>query len=261
MLMDMTRRWKQALITGASSGIGREMARILAAEGTDLVVVARDTDRLNALAEELSTNVEVITADLGDLTAVDAVADRIADDSDPIDLLVNNAGLGYTGDFIDISDERRRLMTDVNVVALQELSYAAAKAMVRRGGGTILNVSSIAGDVPSPATATYNATKAFVTSLSQSMNMELTDHKVTVSCLCPGLTRTEFQERAEYDATGLPDLMWQSANQVAQVGLDAAAKGRAVVVPGLLNKTVSRLVRSTPRGVARWSAGALGRRQ
>ncbi len=239
------------------------MARMLADEGTDVVVVARDVARLESLADELSSapgSVEILTADLADAAQLGRVAERVCSDERPIDLLINNAGLGFTGDFVDIPTERAQVMVAVNVIALQTLSLAAARTMKERRRGTILNVSSLAGDVPGPRSATYNATKSFVTSLSQSLHVELAPHGVVVSCLCPGLTRTEFQERAEYDTSELPEVLWQSADAVARVGLDAADDGDAVVVSGLINKAASRLARSAPRSLALWSAVALNRK-
>ncbi|MEM8706247.1 MAG: SDR family oxidoreductase [Actinomycetota bacterium] len=243
--------WTRALVTGASSGIGRSIAQQLAADGTALVVTARDTDRLQALADELPVDVEVLGADLATKKGRAAVADRIASHDDPIDLLVNNAGLGYAGNLIDLKDADDRRTVDVNVVALHELTRTAAKVLVERGGGAILNVSSIAGDLPGPGSTTYNATKAFVTSLSEGLHAELKGTGVTVTALCPGLTRTEFQERAGIGDMEFPDFLWQSADEVAKVGLDAAKSGKAVVVAGVPNKVWSRVARSMPRGAMR----------
>ena len=157
----MTKHWARALITGASSGIGSALAQQLAAADTDLVVVARDTARLEAIAEQLTVDVEILTADLSDPSAVDTVADRLRSNEQPVDLLVNNAGLGFAGPTLETSDADDELTVAVNVVALHRLSRAAGRAMAERGGGTILNVSSIAGDMPGPQSGTYNATKAF----------------------------------------------------------------------------------------------------
>ncbi len=247
----MKKHWDRALVTGASSGIGREMARLLAGAGTDLVVVARDTERLEALADELAVEVEVITADLSVPSSLGKVAARIRQDDAPVDLVINNAGLGFSGEFAEIPIEQARLVADVNVTALHELCHAAADSLRRRGGGTILNVSSIAGDLPGSSSATYNATKAFVTSLSQSLYVELRPHGVTVSCLCPGLTRTEFQDRGEVDVSKLPDVVWQSAETVAHRALEGAAAGKPIVITGAINKVASRLARTVPRLLAR----------
>ncbi len=256
------------------------MAVILAGEGTHVIAVARNQAELERLAADLSNtagSIEPMPADLADPIALADVVDRLTQSEQPIDLLVNNAGLGFVGDFVDIPDEQATVQIDVNVVALQTLAAAAARTMVTRpteqdGGGlepgrprvrrrgTILNVSSLAGDVPGPRSATYNATKAFVTSLSESLTIELAPHDIVVTCLCPGLTRTDFQPRAGYDADDIPDALWQSAEVVAALGLDAAAAGKAVVVSGWINKTASRLARLAPRGLTRWSTDALNRK-
>lgn len=255
-LTAMTTHWNRALVTGASSGIGRAFATQLAAAGTDLVVVARDTERLEALADEFTVDVEVLTADLGDPAAVSTVADRLRAVEDPVDLLVNNAGIGFAKPTLDTPDAADERTVAVNVVALHRLTRAAGHAMVERGGGTILNVSSIAGDMPGPQSGTYNATKAFVTSLSEALHSQLKDQKVTVTALCPGLTRTEFHDRAGIPDMHAPAIVWQTADEVAKAGLAGAAAGKAVVIPGLLNKSASRLLRSLPRSVTRAVVGA-----
>lgn len=252
----MTKHWNRALVTGASSGIGKAMAEQLAAAGTDLVIVARDTARLDALATELPVDVEVMSADLSAPDAVTAVADRLRADADPIDLLVNNAGLGFAKPTLDTTDAEDELTVAVNVVALHRLTRAAGQAMVGRGGGTILNVSSIAGDMPGPQSGTYNATKAFVTSFSEALHSQLKGQGVTVTALCPGLTRTEFQDRAGIPDMQAPGFAWQSAAEVAEAGLKGAADGKAVVIPGVLNQGASRLLRSLPRGMTRRIVGA-----
>lgn len=252
----MSKHWNRALVTGASSGIGKAIAEQLAAAGTDLVVVARDTARLETLAEALPVDVEVLTADLSDRAAVTAVADRLRADDDPIDLLVNNAGLGFAKPTLETSDAEDELTVAVNVVALHRLTRAAGQAMVERGGGTILNVSSIAGDMPGPQSGTYNATKAFVTSFSEALHSQLKGQGVTVTALCPGLTRTEFQDRAGIPDMQVPGFAWQTADEVAEAGLRGAAAGKAVVIPGVVNKAASRLLRSLPRGATRSIVGA-----
>lgn len=257
-------RWHRALVTGASSGIGDAFARLLAAQGTNLVVVARNADRLASLAEELrrgtdgrdGVDVEVLPADLADRDQLQAVADRLLAEDNPIDLLINNAGFGFTGDFIDLDPEVEVSVVDVNVSAMQRLAHAAGSAMSGRGRGGILNVSSIAGFGPSPKSATYAASKAFVTSFSEAIHMELGPHGVVVTCLCPGLTRTEFQERANYDAGGIPAALWQEADTVAEAGLQGLAAGKAVVVPGGQNKLFRAVLKVTPSAVVRKLADA-----
>ena len=247
----MTKQWNRALVTGASSGIGRAIATRLADAGTELVVVARNADRLDALADDLPVEVEVLAADLGDPAAVADVATRLRADDAPIDLLVNNAGLGFAGPTLDVADEDDELTVAVNVVALHRLCRAAATTMVDRGDGAILNVSSIAGDMPGPQSATYNATKAFVTSFSEALHVQLKPLGVTVTALCPGLTSTEFQERAGVGDLNAPGFTWQSADEVARTGLEATAKGKAVVVSGGVNQLASGFLRALPRGVTR----------
>ena len=251
------RRWKRALITGASSGIGEAFARQLANAGTNLVLVARRADRLESLSQELAdkagggVDVEVLVADLSEREGLGRVVERLADHGTPIDLLINNAGFGTVGDFIEQDADGESMMIDVNVTALNRLAHAAGTAMASRGQGGILNVSSIAGFTPSPKSATYGATKAFVTSFSQALNMELGPQGVVVSCLCPGLTKTEFQEKANYDPSALPKSMWQSAEQVAAAGLAGIEAGTIVIVPGAHNKAARALTRIMPGGLVR----------
>jgi len=248
------RRWNRALITGASSGIGEAFARQLAAEGTDLVLVARRLDRLKQLAEELESDrldIEVLVADLSDREATQRVVQRLEDNSMAVDLLINNAGFGTVGDFIEQDPEIESTMIGVNVTALNRLAHAAGSAMAARGRGGILNVSSIAGFSPSPKSATYGATKAFVTSFSEALNIELGPQGVAVSCLCPGLTETEFQEKANYSPSALPKAFWQSAEQVAAAGLAGISGGTAVIVPGAHNKVAKALAAAVPNSIVR----------
>ncbi len=259
----MTQTWTRALVTGASSGIGLSFAHLLAASGTDLVLVARNSQRLQSLSSELvaahGVNVEVVAADLSTTAGVETTIGWV-ESAPMIDLIVNNAGLGHVGDFVDQELAAHHEQIAVNIDALVALTYAGARHMEANGGGTVLNVSSIAGDLPGPKSAIYNATKSFVTSFSQSIHSEMSERGVTVSCLCPGLTRTEFQDRAGYDASDIPALLWQESDAVAQAGLDAAASGKAVVVSGAINKTWSRLIRSAPRSAGRLAADALNRK-
>lgn len=236
----MTSKWNRALITGASSGIGRELALQLAADGSDLVIVARDQERLEALAvecaEEHDVEVEVLAADLLDRSKLNIVADRIQSDERPIDLVVNNAGFGFSGLFHELDLDGETNMVDLNITALHRLSHAAASVMVPRQRGGILNVSSVAGELVSPQAATYAATKAFVSSFSEALHEELTSFGVTVTTVCPGLTRSEFHERAGIAPDAYPDPLWQEAAQVASEALDALNNGKAKVVTGKLNK-------------------------
>lgn len=244
----MTLRWNRALVTGASSGIGREIARQLAADGTDLVVVARDEQRLLALKSELdAVDVEVLVADLGQADQLDQVEERLAAPGRPIDLLVNNAGFGMGGPFVDNDMAIETDVVAVNVVALMRLAHSAAVAMSERGRGGILNVSSLAGELVAPNSAVYSATKAFVTSFSESIAEELHPAGVTVSCLLPGMTRTEFQQRAEFDTSGIPEMLWQDAPDVASEALEGLAAGRARIVPSRINKVAGGAAHTMPK--------------
>jgi short-subunit dehydrogenase len=244
-------RWNRALVTGASSGIGAAIARQLADDGTDLVVVARDRARLDELAADAGVDVEVLGADLSIRDDVAGVAARRRAEERPVDLLVNNAGLGFTGRFADLDYERERGVVAVNVLALHELSHAAAVAMSTAGRGGILNIASVAGYWPSKSGATYAATKAFVNSFSESLHQDLADAGVTVTASCPGFTRTEFQDRAEMDSSDIPGFLWQDAETVAAHALAAVSEGRARVVPGVLNKMGVALLKVAPLRLVR----------
>ncbi len=251
-----------ALVTGASAGIGDAFARLLAARAYNLVVVARDTARLDALAKELReqhrTETEVIGADLSDAAQLASVEARFA--ADPaIDLLINNAGFGSHGHFHELDRDAESRMVALNVNALVRLTHAALGPMVARERGGVLNVASLAAFQPSAGMATYAATKSFVLSFTQSVHEEVRGTKVKVSCLCPGFTRTEFQQRANVEAEKMPGFVWQSAEEVAAVGLAGLEKNKAVVLPGALNKLTAGVVGVMPTTMTRKVASALSR--
>jgi len=249
-----------ALITGASVGIGEQFARQLSERGHDVVLVARDVARLEALAKEIEgrsgAHAEVLGADLTDSRQLGLVEARVRS----VDLLVNNAGFGTFGPFhtLDIEAETREI--NLNVIALVRLTHAAASAMAERGRGGILNVSSLAGFQPGPSNATYGATKAFVTSFTEAVHEEMKGTGVSVTALCPGFTHTEFQERASVPAGDVPGFMWQEAPEVAKAGLDGLAKNRAVVIPGIVNKVMGNLSAVTPHPITRRIGGAILKR-
>jgi short-subunit dehydrogenase len=248
-----------ALITGASVGIGEQFARQIAARGYDVVLVARDAGRLEALAKEIETggvNAEVLAADLTDQTQLATVEARAR----TVDVLVNNAGFGTFGPFhtLDVETELREI--NLNVMALVRLTHAAAVGMVERGSGGILNVSSLAGFQPGPSNATYGATKAFVTSFTEAVHEELRGTGVNVTALCPGFTHTEFQERANVPANEVPGFMWQEAPEVARAGLDGLEKNKAIVIPGAVNKVMGNLSAITPHVITRRVGGAVLKR-
>ncbi len=245
-----------ALITGASVGIGEQFARQLSERDHDVVLVARDTARLDALAKDIESRpgckAEVFAADLTDGEQLAAVEERVRG----VDVLVNNAGFGTFGPFhtLDVDTETREI--NLNVVALVRLTHSAAAAMAGRGRGRILNVSSLASFQPGPSNATYSATKAFVTSFTQAVHEELKGAGVAVTVLCPGFTHTEFQERANAPASAVPGFLWQDAPEVARAGLDALFKNRAIVLPGATNKVLGNLSAVTPQAITR-RVGAL----
>ncbi|MFV0435535.1 MAG: SDR family NAD(P)-dependent oxidoreductase [Leucobacter sp.] len=221
-----------ALITGASAGLGAEFARRLATQGVDLVLVARDGDRLAALAQALREanriRVEVLAADLTEGAALERVASRVRDRDRPVDILVNNAGFGVHAAFeaSDIADERQ-LHELLSWVPLR-LAHAAVPGMLARGRGWIMNVASVAAFTPS---GTYGAAKAAVVSLSRSLNARYRSSGVRVTALCPGLLHTEFHERMGVDhLPQLPSFAWANTQRVAREGLRALRSGRSVLV-------------------------------
>ncbi|HMF03995.1 MAG TPA: SDR family oxidoreductase [Acidimicrobiia bacterium] len=250
-----------ALVTGASSGIGSEFARALAARGDDLVVVARDASRLDALAERLEAqygvNVEVLSADLTSKKGRAVVEARLESAEPAVDLLVNNAGMGTYGKFAELSREGETRVIRLNVLAVVQLSHAALPGMIERGRGGIINVSSLAGHQPTPLNATYGGTKAFVTSFSQALHEELRGTGVKVMVLCPGFTRTEFQERAGLDSGSVPSFLWQTPEPVVGAALRAYDQGRAVCIPGALNQAGAAVSSALPAGITRRIAGAV----
>ena len=241
-----------ACITGATAGIGLAFAEELAAEGSDLVLVARDTERLTALAERLAAEhgvaVEVLAADLATDAGCRAVMDRLADSSAPIDVLVNNAGFGVNQPFISgaLADEERLL--DVLVRATLRLTHAVLPGMVQRGRGTVVNVSSVAGWIPN---GTYSAAKSWVTVFTEGLGAELAGTGVTATAVCPGFTRTEFHERAEMDVSAFPDWTWLDSRRVAREGLAAARAGRTISVPSKRYSALALAVQYTPRPLLR----------
>jgi uncharacterized protein len=244
-----------ALVTGATAGLGAEFARQLAAAGHDLVLVARDTGRLDATKKTLESShriaVELIPADLTTTDGCDAVAARLSDADRPIDILVNNAGIGTYQAFgaASVADEERQL--DLNVRAVLRLSHAAVTAMTARGSGRIINISSVSAFVPRGANVTYAASKAWVTLFSEALSVQLEGTGVTVTAIHPGFTHTEFHERAHADMSHVPDRMWLDAKDVVAEGLADAAKGKPMSTPSLQYKAMVAATRVAPRGLLR----------
>ena len=245
----------RALITGASAGLGREFARTLASQGNDIVLVARNADRLDDLATELRTtgvDVEVLPADLGNDADLARVADRLRWDDAPVTLLVNNAGFGLGQDFVGGSLDRELEGLNVMVRAVLVLCHAAAHAMRMRGFGSIINVSSMTALT---AQGTYSAHKAWVRTFTEGLAAELADSGVAVTAVTPGLIRTEFHERSEVDASQWPDFVFAQPRQIVDEALEAARRGRVIVTPTPLYKAAAALAKLAPRALIRKVAG------
>jgi short-subunit dehydrogenase len=253
-----------ALVTGASAGIGREFARQLSARSHDVVLVARDAGRLAALADDLErsygTSPEPFAADLLTAEGLAAVEARISDTDRRVDIVVNNAGLGTFGQLSEIDIDREEQQIRLNVLALVRLTHAALAVMEPRGRGAVVNVSSLAAYQPSPSSATYSATKAFVNSFTHAVHEEARTSGVAVLLVCPGYTHTEFHERAGIDVTGVPEFLWQTAEQVVTAALRDLDRGRAVSFPGALNRTLAALSSVTPAGITRRAAALVVKR-
>jgi len=241
-----------ALVTGASSGIGEALARRIAREGRSLVLVARRADRLEALAHELrekhGVTAHALSADLARPGAVPALLGDLERRGLAVDWLVNNAGFGTAGRFDQLPVERELEEIRLNVEALVELSSRCLPAMVARRRGVLMNVASLGGFAPGPYMATYAATKAFVLSFTEAIAAELRDTGVQVLCVCPGFTRTEFQQKAEVDVHGVPNFAWMSADAVADEAVRAVGHG-PVLVNGFMNRLTAGAIRFVPRAV------------
>ncbi len=239
-----------ALVTGPTAGIGASFARRLAASGHDLVLVSRTRERLEEVATELSgvygVQVEVLVADLGVRTELAVVEARLADPDRPVDLLVNNAGLGLRDAFLDNSVDQETYLLDVLVTAVLRLSHAALGPMVARGSGAIVNVSSVAGYLPR---GTYGAAKAYVTSFSEWADLTYRDRGVHVMALLPGFTRTEFHGRMDVGPDSAPAWLWLDADRLVDDALRDLAKGRRVSIPSRRYKALAAAARYTPHGV------------
>jgi short-subunit dehydrogenase len=249
-----------ALVTGASSGIGEALARRLARDGRHVGLVARRRDRLDALAGDLERahriRAHVLPADLTAPGAVRALVDEVARRELTVDWLVNNAGFGTYGRFQELPVARELEQIRLNVEALVELTGRFLPAMVSRGRGVVINVSSVGGFVPSPMMATYTATKAFVLSFTETLHAELAGTGVHALCVCPGFTRTEFQSLVDVDTRNVPDMAWMTADQVADEAVRAAAAG-GVLVNGMMNRALTALIKFVPRSLAIRSATIL----
>ncbi|MYW00068.1 SDR family oxidoreductase [Streptomyces sp. SID3343] len=249
-----------SLITGATAGIGAAFARRLALEGHALVLVARDEKRLEECARDLrdehGVRVEVLAADLSLDEGIAAVEARLADRSAPVDVLINNAGFGNRGRFLDASIDDELQMLKVHCEAVLRLTTAASEAMRERGRGWIVNVASVAAFLPR---GTYGASKAWVVSFTEGAARELVGSGVRLMALCPGFVRTEFHRRARMDTAAIPDWMWLDADRLVAAAVRDLAVGKTVSVPDLRYKAVVALARITPRGLFGTLSTRMGR--
>ena len=263
-----------AVVTGATSGLGAAFTRRLAARHVDLVLVARNAERLEGCAADLRARygiaTEVLPADLSTAAGCAIVtarlegsaaggADRPAGRS-PVDLLVNNAGVGISGGFADADPAALDALTALNVLAVQRLTHAAVRSMLPRGRGAILNVSSVSGFTPGPRSAAYSSSKAWVTAFSQALHQQLAGSGIRVTALCPGFVRTDFHPRAGLDMSRVPGWLWLDADRVAAQGLRDLAAGRAISIPGRQYQAIVAATRYLPHGLLFRVAGRFGAR-
>jgi short-subunit dehydrogenase len=241
---------RTALVTGATAGIGLAFAQQLAGQGYDVVLVARDTARLQAVADELTAGygiaTEVLAADLTDRAQLATVERRLADPADtepPIDLLVNNAGFGLKGRFLDNDVEQEQAMLDVLVVAVMRLTHAALRAMAERGEGGIINVSSVAGYQPR---GTYSAAKAWVNRFGEWAAVEYAGRGVRIMTLCPGFTKTEFHGRMDVGRDAVPSFLWLDVDDLVKEAIADFDAGKTLSVPSKRYKAITAVSRHLP---------------
>ncbi|MET9253368.1 SDR family oxidoreductase [Streptomyces sp. NPDC003717] len=250
-----------ALITGSTAGIGAAFARRLAADGHDLVLVARNTERLREQATELhdrhGVEVEVLAADLADDTGIEAVAARLGETRRPVDLLINNAGFGNKGRYLEVSMADELRMLKVHCEAVLRLTSAAAEAMRGRGRGGVVNVASVAAFVPR---GTYGASKAWVVQFTQGAARDLAGSGVRLMALCPGFVRTEFHERAGMGTDSIPGWMWLDADKVAAAALTDLSRGKTVSIPDPRYKALMGAAKLVPRGLLGGISSRTGRK-
>ncbi|MFE1589833.1 SDR family NAD(P)-dependent oxidoreductase [Streptomyces sp. NPDC059402] len=250
-----------ALITGSTAGLGAAFARRLAADGHDLVLVARDTERLRDQATELhdrhGIEAEVLTADLSTDAGIDAVAARLSDRRSPVDLLINNAGFGNKGRFLDVPMADELTMLKVHCEAVLRLTSAAVEAMRERGRGGVVNVASVAAFVPR---GTYGASKAWVVQFTQGVAKDLAGSGVRLMALAPGFVRTEFHQRAGMGTDNIPNWMWLDADNVVAAALADLSRGKSLSIPDPRYKALMGAAKLVPRGLLGGITSRTGRK-
>jgi len=244
-----------ALVTGGSGGIGFELAKVLARNEFDLVLIARKRDTLEAAAGQLEgkfdVRAHVFAADLRRREAPQEIFDFLQNENIPIEVLVNNAGFGLGGEFSETELLRELEMIQVNIVSLTHLTKLFLAPMIKRRSGRVLNVASTAAFQPGPLMAVYYATKAYVLSFSEALAEELHDSNITVTALCPGPTHTDFADTAEVSSSRLASAFGKSdAADVAKYGFDAMMHGKRLAIPGIKNKIVAQANRIAPRALS-----------
>ena len=251
-----------ALVTGATAGIGFSYAQLLANEGFDLVLVARDLPRLNKVAKELAKaygiKAETLKADLTKPSQLAKVERRLASNSKPIEVLINNAGFGIKDSFVDSALVKEQELLDVLVTAPMRLTHSVLPQMLKRDSGVIVNVSSVASFI---AGGTYSAAKSYLTVFSEYLHTELRDTNIKVSALCPGFTRTEFHARGKMKMTGLPNYMWLTTDQVVRKSWRDVKAGKVICIPGLQYLILCTIARIAPRPIVRKAGINVRRKQ
>lgn len=243
------------LITGASSGIGMGLAKLFAADGSDLVLVARREDRLNELAEELKSEhgieVHVLPKDLSKKTSPNEIFNHLKKEKIEIDVLVNNAGFGSRGMVSELDTDLQVDMVQVNAAALTHLTSLFLPGIIERGQGGILNVGSLAGFQPGPYLAVYFATKAYVLSFTEALAEEISNPNIKISCFAPGPVKTEFGEKSDLEDSLLFKVSLMDLEPAVKAGYEGFRKGKTIVIPGLKQQIVPFLNRFTPRLIVR----------
>ncbi|MBU5454477.1 SDR family NAD(P)-dependent oxidoreductase [Caproiciproducens sp. MSJ-32] len=250
---------KVVLITGASSGIGLELSNIFAREGYNLLLVARNEEKLLSLKEKLEKDykikVEILSKDLYKREAAEEIYNFTKEKNIQVEILVNNAGFGDFGEFSSLDLKKQEEMINVNIMALVKLTYYYLKDMKRKNRGKIMNLASLAAFQPGPLMAVYYASKAFVLSFTEALSVELKDTDIDVLALCPGPTKTNFEEKANLETSGLfKNLKNATAKEVAEYGYKMLMKGRVVAVYGITNKTIACLGKFLPKALVRYAS-------
>lgn len=252
--MSKTESRSHVLITGATAGIGYEIARLFAIDGYNLILIARDKDRLAKVKEQLeiyNINVDILSVDLSVDKACEKVFTFVDEKNLTVDILINNAGIGSFGEFTSISMEKELELIDVNVRAVTELTKHFLYKMVGNEEGAILNVSSTAAFCAGPKMAAYYASKAFVLNLTEALNEEVKGNGVKVCCLCPGAVNTEFQNKAGIRKSESAKKNVMSPKKVAEIAYRDLKKGKVIIIPGFKNKLIVNINKFLPRSISR----------